>query len=54
MESQAMRDLLRRVCLRRVIWTRQVAGDVAYGATGNFVATEDAGIRTNVPLTDFV
>jgi hypothetical protein len=53
MESQAMRDLLWRVCFRRKIWPQQVTGDAKYGTTENIVAIEDAGIRAYVPLTDF-
>jgi transposase len=53
MESQAMRDLLWRVCFRRKIWPHQVTGDAKYGTTDNIVAIEDAGIRAYVPLTDF-
>jgi transposase len=53
MESQAMRDLLWRVCFRRKIWPHQVTGDAKYGTTENIVAVEDAGIRAYVPLTDF-
>jgi transposase len=53
MESQAMRDLLWRVCFRRQIWPHQVTGDAKYGTTENIVAIEDAGIRAYVPLTDF-
>jgi transposase len=53
MESQAMRDLLWRVCFRRKIWPRHVTGDAKYGTTENIIAIEDAGIRAYVPLTDF-
>jgi hypothetical protein len=53
MESQAMRDLLWRVCFRRKIWPHSVTGDAKYGTTENIVAIEDAGIRAYVPLTDF-
>jgi hypothetical protein len=53
MESQAMRDLLWRVCFRRKIWPHQVTGDAKYGTIENIVALEDAGIRAYVPLTDF-
>jgi hypothetical protein len=53
MESQAMRDLLWRVCFRRKSWPHQVTGDAKYGTTENIVAIEDAGIRAYVPLTDF-
>jgi transposase len=53
MESQAMRDLLWRVCFRRKIWPHHVTGDAKYGTTENIVAIEDAGIRAYVPLTDF-
>jgi transposase len=53
MESQAMRDLLWRVCFRRKIWPHQVTGDAKYGTIENIVAVEDAGIRAYVPLTDF-
>ena len=53
MESQAMRDLLWRVCFRRKIWPYHVTGDAKYGTTENIVAVEDAGIRAYVPLTDF-
>jgi hypothetical protein len=53
MESQAMRDLLWRVCFRRMIWPHQVTGDAKYGTIENIVAVEDAGIRAYVPLTDF-
>jgi hypothetical protein len=53
MESQAMRDLLWRVCFRRKIWPRHVTGDAKYGTIENIVALEDAGIRAYVPLTDF-
>lgn len=53
MESQAMRDLLWRVCFRRKIWPHQVTGDAKYGTIENIVAREDAGIRAYVPLTDF-
>jgi transposase len=53
MESQAMQDLLWRVCFRRKIWPHQVTGDAKYGTTANIVALEDAGIRAYVPLTDF-
>lgn len=53
MESQAMRDLLWRVCFRRKIWPHHVTGDAKYGTIDNVVAIEDAGIRAYVPLTDF-
>jgi transposase len=53
MESQAMRDLLWRVCFRRKVWPLHVTGDAKYGTTENIVAVEDAGIRAYVPLTDF-
>jgi hypothetical protein len=53
MESQAMRDLLWRVCFRRKIWPHHVTGDAKYGTIENIVALEDAGIRAYVPLTDF-
>jgi transposase len=53
MESQAMRDLLWRVCFRRKIWPHHVTGDAKYGTIENVVAIEDAGIRAYVPLTDF-
>ena len=53
MESQAMRDLLWRVCFRRKIWPHQVTGDAKYGTIENIVAIEDASIRAYVPLTDF-
>jgi transposase len=53
MESQAMRDLLWRVCFRRKIWPHHVTGDAKYGTTENIVAIEDAGIRAYMPLTDF-
>ena len=53
MESQAMRDLLWRVCFRSKIWPHQVTGDAKYGTIENIVAIEDAGIRAYVPLTDF-
>jgi hypothetical protein len=53
MESQAMRDLLWRVCFRRKIWPHHVTGDAKYGTIDNIVAIEDAGIRAYVPLTDF-
>jgi hypothetical protein len=53
MESQAMRDLLWRVCFRQKIWPHQVTGDAKYGTTENIMAIEDAGIRAYVPLTDF-
>ena len=53
MESQAMRDLLWRVCFRRKIWPHSVTGDAKYGTTENIVAIEDAGIRAYVSLTDF-
>jgi transposase len=53
MESQAMRDLLWRVCFRRKIWPHHVTGDAKYGTTENVVAIEDAGIRAYLPLTDF-
>jgi len=53
MESQAMRDLLWRVCFRRKIWPHHVTGDAKYGTIENIVAVEDAGIRAYVPLTDF-
>ena len=53
MESQAMRDLLWRVCFRRKIWPHPVTGDAKYGTIENIVAIEDAGIRAYVPLTDF-
>jgi hypothetical protein len=53
MESQAMRDLLWRVCFRRKIWPHKVTGDAKYGTIDNIVAVEDAGIRAYVPLTDF-
>ena len=49
MESQAMRDLLWRVCFRRKIWPHQVTGDAKYGTIENIVAIEDAGIRAYVP-----
>ena len=41
MESQAMRDLLWRVCFRRKIWTHHVTGDAKYGTIENIVAVED-------------
>jgi transposase len=53
MESQAMRDLLWRVCFRRKIWPHHVTGDAKYGTIENIVALEDAGIRAYLPLTDF-
>jgi hypothetical protein len=53
MESQAMRDLLWRVCFRRKIWPHHVTGDAKYGTTENILAIEDAGIRAYLPLTDF-
>jgi transposase len=53
MESQAMRDLLWRVCFRRKIWPHQVTGDAKYGTIENIVAVEDGGIRAYLPLTDF-
>jgi hypothetical protein len=53
MESQAMRDLLWRVCFRRKSWPHHVTGDAKYGTTENIVAIKDAGIRAYVPLTDF-
>src|SRR5215213_8815602 len=54
MESQAMRDLLWRVCFRRKLRPHQVTGDTTYyGTTENIVAVEDAGIRAYVPLPDF-
>jgi hypothetical protein len=53
MESQAIRDLLSRVCFRRKIRPHQVTGDAKYGTIENIVALEDAGIRAYVPLTDF-
>jgi len=53
MESQAMRDLLWRVCFRRRVWPHSVTGDAKYGTIENIVAIEDAGIRAYVPLTDF-
>jgi hypothetical protein len=53
MESQAMQDLLWRVCFRRKVWPHHVTGDAKYGTTENIVAIEDAGIRAFVPLTDF-
>jgi transposase len=53
MESQAMRDLLWRVCFRRKIWPHHVTGDAKYGTIDNIVAVEDAGIRAYLPLTDF-
>jgi transposase len=53
MESQAMRDLLWRVCFRRKIWPHHVTGDAKYGTIENIVAVEDAGIRAYVPLSDF-
>jgi transposase len=53
MESQAMRDLLWRVCFRRKVWPHYVTGDAKYGTIENIVALEDAGIRAYVPLTDF-
>jgi transposase len=53
MESQAMQDLLWRVCFRWKIWPHHVTGDAKYGTTENIVAIEDAGIRAYVPLTDF-
>src|SRR5215208_1013143 len=53
MESQAMRDLLWRVCFRRKIWPHRVTGDAKYGTIENIVALEGAGIRAYVPLTDF-
>jgi transposase len=53
MESQAMRDLLWRVCFRRKIWPSQVTGDAKYGTIENIVAIEDASIRAYLPLTDF-
>jgi hypothetical protein len=53
MESQAMRDLLWRVCFRRKIWPHHVTGDAKYGTIENIVALEDAGIRAYVPLPDF-
>ena len=53
MESQAMHDLLWRVCFRRKIWPYHVTGDAKYGTIENIVALEDAGIRAYLPLTDF-
>jgi transposase len=53
MESQAMRDLLWRVCFRRKLRPHHVTGDAKYGTITNIVAVEDAGIRAYVPLTDF-
>ena len=53
MESQAMRDLLWRVCFRRKVCPHHVTGDAKYGTTENIVAVEDAGIRAYLPLTDF-
>jgi Transposase DDE domain/Transposase domain (DUF772) len=53
MESQAMQDLLWRVCFRRKIWPHHVTSDAKYGTTENIVAIEDSGIRAYVPLTDF-
>jgi transposase len=53
MESQAMRDLLWRVCFRRKLWPHSVTGDAKYGTTENIVAIEDAGSRAYLPLTDF-
>jgi hypothetical protein len=53
MESQAMRDLLWRVCFRRQIWSHSVTGDAKYGTIDNVVAIEDTDIRAYVPLTDF-
>jgi transposase len=53
MESQAMGDLLWRVCFRRKSWPHHVTGDAKYGTTENIVAIKDAGIRAYVPLTDF-
>jgi hypothetical protein len=53
MESQAMRDLLWRVCFRRKIWPHHVSGDAKYGTIKNIVAVEDAGIRAYLPLPDF-
>jgi len=53
MESQAMRDLLWRVCFRRKIRPHQVTGDAKYGTIENIVAVKDAEIRANIPLTDF-
>jgi transposase len=53
MESQAMRDLLWRVCFRRKIWPHHVTGDAKYGTIENIVAVEEAGIRAYLPLTDF-
>jgi transposase len=53
MESQAMRDLLWRVCFRRQLRPHHVTGDAKYGTIENVVAVEDAGIRAYVPLTDF-
>jgi transposase len=53
MESQAMRDLLWRVCFRRKLRPHHVTGDAKYGTIENIVAVEDAGIRAYLPLTDF-
>jgi hypothetical protein len=53
MESQAMRDLLWRVCFRRKLRPHHVTGDAKYGTTENIVDIEDAGIRAHLPLTDF-
>jgi hypothetical protein len=49
MESQAMRDLLWRVCFRRKIRPHQMTGDAKYGTIENIVAVEDAGIRATSP-----
>jgi hypothetical protein len=52
MESQAMRDLLWRVCFRRKLRPHHVTGDTICGTTENVVALEDAGIRAFFPLPD--
>ncbi len=52
MENQPMLDLLWRACFRWKVWPGQVTGDTTYGAIGNIVPIEDAGIRAYMPLPD--
>jgi transposase len=53
MENVPMRDLLWRVRFRRKLWPRQVTGDTTSGTIEHIVALEDAGIRADIPLTDW-
>ena len=53
MENVPLRDLLWRVCFRRMIWPHHVTGDTTYSTVEDIVALEDAGIRAFFPLPDF-